>query len=116
MVNAVTGRSFSTTVWADTGRTSTIQGEASSWRRNRVYAWMSTVRPFTSNWTACTTGALPALLLSVWDDVAGGTGVAGGGGGAPGPTRGAAPTGPRSTSQVYAGSARVTSSRRWGHT
>ena len=36
MVNAVTGRSFSTTVCAETGVTSVIQGEASSWRRNRV--------------------------------------------------------------------------------
>jgi hypothetical protein len=36
MVKAVTGRSFSTTVWAETGMTSTIQGDASSWRRNRV--------------------------------------------------------------------------------
>jgi hypothetical protein len=36
MVNAVTGRSFSTTVWADTGNTSVIQGEASSCRSNRV--------------------------------------------------------------------------------
>ena len=36
MVNAVTGRSFSTTVWADTGVTSVIQGDASSCRRNRV--------------------------------------------------------------------------------
>ena len=30
MVNAVTGRSFSTTVCAETGVTSVIQGEASS--------------------------------------------------------------------------------------
>ena len=36
MVNAVTGRSFSTTVCADTGMTSVIHGDASSWRRNRV--------------------------------------------------------------------------------
>jgi hypothetical protein len=49
MVNAVTGRSFSTTVWAETGVTSVIQGDASIWRRNRVYAWMSTVRPLTLN-------------------------------------------------------------------
>jgi hypothetical protein len=30
MVNAVTGRSFSTMVYADTGSTSVIQGDASS--------------------------------------------------------------------------------------
>src|SRR3954451_13691834 len=49
MVNAVTGRSFSTTVWAETGVTSMIQGDASSWRRNRVYAWISMVRPLIWN-------------------------------------------------------------------
>src|ERR671912_2267396 len=57
MVNAVTGRSFSITVWAETGVTSVIQGEASSWRRNRVYAWMSTVRPFTLKTTGGLTNA-----------------------------------------------------------
>src|SRR5215207_2287722 len=62
MMNAVTGRSFSITVWAETGVTSTIQGDASSWRRNRVYAWMSTVRPFTSN---CTGGGGPSSTVVV---------------------------------------------------
>jgi hypothetical protein len=46
MVKAVTGLCSSTIVWAETGTTSSIQGDASSWRRNRVYAWMSMVRPF----------------------------------------------------------------------
>jgi hypothetical protein len=36
MMNAVTGRSFSITVWAEIGITSVIHGEASSWRRNLV--------------------------------------------------------------------------------
>jgi hypothetical protein len=52
MVKAVTGRSFSTTVMAETGVTSMIQGEASSWRRKRVYAWISIVRPLIWNVSA----------------------------------------------------------------
>ncbi len=42
---AVTGRSSWMTVCAEIGCTSEIQGEASSWRRNRVKACTSTVRP-----------------------------------------------------------------------
>lgn len=56
------------------------QGEASSWRRNRVYAWMSTVRPLSTNDTGrCTgTGALlSALALAPF-----GAGATGGGVGA----------------------------------
>jgi len=44
-VNAVTGRSCSTTVWELAGITSVNQGDAASCRRNVVYAWMSTVLP-----------------------------------------------------------------------
>src|SRR2546430_1274903 len=44
-VNAVTGRSASITVCEAAGVTSVNQGDAASWRRNVVYAWMSTVRP-----------------------------------------------------------------------
>src|SRR3990170_1999557 len=41
----VTGRSDSITVCELAGMTSVNQGDAASWRRNVVYAWMSTVRP-----------------------------------------------------------------------
>src|SRR5688572_29458686 len=103
MVKAVTGRSFSTTVCAETGVTSVIQGEASSWRRNRVYAWMSTVRPFTLKATGgLTNGAAAAVSdLSL-------AGFPAAGGGAAGAAKA------MSTSQVYAGNALVTSSSRWG--
>src|SRR5437867_13268344 len=43
--NSVTGRSASMTVCELAGVTSVNQGDAASWRRNVVYAWMSTVRP-----------------------------------------------------------------------
>src|ERR1051325_6472670 len=45
MLNSVTGRSCSMTVVARVAVTSVIHGDAASWRRNVVYAWMSTVRP-----------------------------------------------------------------------
>ena len=77
MVNAVTGRSFSTTVWADTGVTSMIQGEASSWRRNRVYAWMSTVRPMMLKATGVLAGAAPLSAFAAAEAGAGAGAAAG---------------------------------------
>src|SRR5881296_2402574 len=44
-LNAVTGRSASMMVDVVAGVTSVSQGDAASWRRNVVYAWMSTVLP-----------------------------------------------------------------------
>src|SRR5712664_3759601 len=44
-LNAVTGRSASMIVEVVAGVTSVSQGDAASWRRNVVYAWMSTVLP-----------------------------------------------------------------------
>src|SRR6185436_12455861 len=44
-LNDVTGRSASITVCELAGVTSVNHGDAASWRRNVVYAWMSTVRP-----------------------------------------------------------------------
>src|SRR5690349_24932542 len=44
-VKAVTGRSASITVCDAAGVTSVNQADAASWRRNVVYAWISTVRP-----------------------------------------------------------------------
>ena len=60
-LNAVTGRSCSTTVWELAGTTSVNQGEAASCRRNVVYAWMSTVLPVTVKRTA---GAAALALVS----------------------------------------------------
>ena len=101
MLNAVTGLSFSTTVWAETGVTSYSQGEASSCLRNLVYAWMSIVRPVRlttrSGWVSAAVESVAA------------PGVPGAAGAGVAFATGAAE--PRSTSQVYAGSALVTSSR-----
>src|SRR5437867_1071248 len=44
-LKAVTGRSASMMVDVVAGVTSVSQGDAASWRRNVVYAWMSTVLP-----------------------------------------------------------------------
>src|SRR5882762_10338449 len=44
-LNAVTGRSASMIVEVVAGVTSVSQGDAASWRRNVVNAWMSTVLP-----------------------------------------------------------------------
>src|SRR5438477_5659676 len=44
-LNAVTGRSASMIVEVVAGITSVSQGDAASWRRNVVNAWMSTVLP-----------------------------------------------------------------------
>src|SRR2546421_10767955 len=44
-LKAVTGRSASITVDDVAGDTSVSHGDAASWRRNVVYAWMSTVLP-----------------------------------------------------------------------
>src|SRR5467141_1170337 len=41
----VTGRSASMTTCELAGMTSVNHGDAASWRRKVVYAWMSTVRP-----------------------------------------------------------------------
>src|SRR5437667_10340210 len=53
-LNAVSGRSASTTVDVVAGVTSVSQGDAASCRRNVVYAWMSTVLPVihTRTWGA----------------------------------------------------------------
>src|SRR2546422_8078348 len=67
-LNAVTGRSASMIVEVVAGDTSVSHGDAASWRRNVVYAWMSTVVPVTQTRTAGAplesgapaTGALPA--------------------------------------------------------
>src|SRR6266536_6393198 len=89
MVNAVSGRSFSTIVWAATGVTSVIQGEASSCRRNRVYAWMSTVRPLTSNWiTDGAGGAFAAESTAGCAAVAAGCAAVAAGAGAAGAAEG----------------------------
>src|SRR5690606_28048534 len=58
---AVTARSFSTTVSADRAVTPVSQGDASSSRRNRVKAWMSTVRPSMSTSVRRTGTAPPAV-------------------------------------------------------
>jgi len=44
-LKAVTGRSASMTVEVVAGVTSVSQGDAASWRKNVVNAWMSTVLP-----------------------------------------------------------------------
>src|SRR6266850_1276369 len=65
-LNDVTGRSDSITTCELAGVTSVNQGEAASWRRKVVYAWMSTVRPSIETRTSgapvesvCTTTCCP---------------------------------------------------------
>src|SRR5437870_5711254 len=53
-LKAVTGRSASMMVDVVAGVTSVSQGEAASWRRNVVYAWMSTVLPVIQTRTCVT--------------------------------------------------------------
>src|SRR5262245_8927291 len=100
MLNAVIGRSFSTTVWAETGVTSVIQGDASSWRRNLVYAWMSTVRPLMVKGTAPRVAAAAAAALSAAALARLAAGVLAGGGGAAFRGRLVTPSAPMSVSQV----------------
>src|SRR5687768_4740980 len=104
MMKAVTGRSFSTTVIADTGVTASSHGEASSCRRNRVYDWMSTVRP--SRMKASGGGA---TATESTPDVS-----AGAAGAVVTPAAAAGVRLPTRVSQVYAGSARATSSMTCG--
>src|SRR5258705_274941 len=48
----VTGRSDSMTTCELAGVTSVNHGDAASWRRKVVYAWMSTVRPSIDTFTS----------------------------------------------------------------
>src|SRR5712691_913544 len=93
----VTGRSASMTTCELAGVTSVNHGDAASWRRKVVYAWMSTVRPSIETRTGC---GVPesAVTVGCW----------------PGTPAMPVPTDLIPVTQVYGGSAFVTWSSTCG--
>src|SRR5204862_2406892 len=89
-LNAVTGRSASMIVEVVAGDTSVSHGDAASWRRNVVYAWMSTV--------------LPVIQMRTCGVAVESVGLVADGGACPGTTPAAGET---PVSHVYGGSALV---------